>query len=385
MTGPYVQQYEIRSLIGEGTHGTVYAAEHRLLRRRAALKIMHPTCHGDWRRLALFREDARAVRALRHPHIAEIIEVGRLPGGEPYTLTELIAGETLGDRQRRLKIMPLTDVLDFGIQAAITLGAAHQGGIVHRGLTREDFFLIPDLGMRRGERVKLADFAAARLRRPGGASDIPGDLPGSALYLAPEQLQPRRRVDYRADIYALGGLLYHALAGVPPFSADSRAALAAMHLHDTPAGLRSLNPDVPARVEAAILRALAKRPDDRFESMEGLARALRSAFASPVRRRSHLPAASTSMALAMLVLVLLSARAPMGAASSAARGARESSKPSHRGPSIVQLPDSAGRQARVTPAAKRRTARSGKRTIRQPAALLDSAVVDRDDLWGHRY
>jgi eukaryotic-like serine/threonine-protein kinase len=367
MTGTYLRQYQLRALIGEGTFGTVYAAEHRSLRRKAAVKIMHLACRGDRRRLSLLREEARAVRALGHPHIAEILEVGQLPEGQPYVMTELIAGETLGDRLRRVRCLPLTDVLDFAAQAASTLGDAHERGIVHRGLTREDFFLIPDLRMRRGERVKLADFGMARLGRQRMANLIADDPPGSALYLAPEQLQPRRRVDHRADVYALGGLMYHALCGVPPFVADTRKALVARHLHDTPPPPRSLNPDVPYRLQAAILRALAKRPDERFESMEAFVSALRGVVvSSPGRRQFPVAAASMTTALAMCAVLLLPTRAPTDAPL-LARGKIGPSLHAPRRPSIVQLPTNVGppAEASTTTVPRHRTARAGRRPIRE--------------------
>src|SRR5205814_2475487 len=135
---------------------------------------------------------------------------------------------------------------DFAAQAASTLQAVHDRDLFHGALTREDLFLVPDLTMPRGERVKLLDFGTGRLRRPGGDRD----LPGTSVYLAPEQWEGTDPIDHRADIYALGGLLYHALTGVPPFLARTRAELRALHLGETPLRPRAINRDVPTRVEA---------------------------------------------------------------------------------------------------------------------------------------
>jgi serine/threonine protein kinase len=370
MTGPCLQQHKIRALIGEGMLGTVYAVEHRVLRRQAMLKLLHPGCR---RQMTALLEQARAVRAFRHPQVAEVLEVGQLLDGQPYVMSELLAGETLGDRLRRLGCLPIPDALDFAMQAARALGAAHEHGLVHRGLTREDLFLSTDLRMRRGERVTLSDFGLAHLRRPAVLERVAGDLPGTALYLAPEQLQPRHRVDYRADIYALGGILYHALCGAAPFVAGSRAALARMHLEELPARPRSLNPDVPARVEAAILRALAKRPDDRFASMAAFARALEAATLRVAPPRRRLPAATMTMTVAACLVLVLAARAPAGGvASPAPRPVARAV----RGPTIVPMPSAHDQRKPV----KRRSARSARR----PLVLAAGSVLERDDLWGQR-
>src|SRR3954469_13278751 len=383
MPGPCLQQFKLRAIIGEGALGTVYEAEHRSSRHRVAVKIFHqPT--ADRRRLALFRDDARAVRLLHHPHIARIVEAGRLPEGQPYLITELIGGETLGDRLRRLKCLSVVDALEFAAQAAGALAAAHEHGVVHRGLTREDLFLIPDLRLRRGERLKVADFATARLRASGAAGAIAGELPGSGLYRAPEQLLLRRRVDHRADIYALGAIVYHALCGAPPFVADTPADLVAMHLHEPPPSPRSLNADVPPDLDAIILRALAKRPDARFESMAALVAALKDVtVARPAPRPARVPngSASATVALALCTLLVLSARAP-GEAALSDITARRASSP--RGPSIVQLPANAG----VAATPRRATNGRGGRRTRRPTpvvtAVRERSVLDRDDLWARR-
>jgi serine/threonine protein kinase len=379
MTGPCLQQYRIRALIGEGMLGTVYAAEHPALRRKAALKILRAP--RDRRQMALFLAEARAARAFRHPNVAELIEVGALPDGQPYLLGELVGGETLGDRLRRLCRLPIPDVVDFAMQAARALGAAHELGIVHGGLSREDLFLIPDLRMRRGERVKLTDFATAPLRRPAISGNSAGAIPGTAVYLAPEQLQPRRRVDYRADIYALGGLVYHALCGVPPFVADTCGGLRELHLHGLPARPRALNRDIPHRLEVAILRALAKRPDDRFASMAAFSRALESAMRPLARRSSRLPTVSLTTAVAMCLVLLVSARAP-GRSSSGPGDARVEV----RGPGIVVLPHAAATgPARAQAARGKRRVAGRKRQARPTTALLDRSVLERDELWAQRH
>jgi serine/threonine-protein kinase len=180
------------------------------------------------------------------------------------------------------------DALDFVQQAAEALAVAHHRGIVHCDLKPENLLLVPDHATPRGERVKVLDFGIARLRGQGQSDPSTSGLIilGSPFYMAPEQCGPEgTEVDQRADIYSLGALLYHALCGVPPFVDDAVGGLLARHLLDAPPPPRSIDPDLPLHVEAAILQALAKRPEERFLTMGALVTALRAGPHRP--RPSH--------------------------------------------------------------------------------------------------
>jgi serine/threonine protein kinase len=359
-----IQQYGIRALIGEGTLGTVYAAEDRR-GRKAALKIMRDDLGRE--QIERFRLQAESVQAIGHAHLATIIEAGVLPGGQAYLLTERLRGETLGDRLRRVTCLPVPDALDFAAQAANALEAVHDRGLVHGGLTREDLFLTPDLSMRRGERVKILDAATGPLR---GRIDPDAALPvGAALYLAPE-LWAGETADQRADVYALAALLYNALAGVPPHVATTTAELMKRHCDHQPTSLRKLNADVPAHVEAAIRRALAKDLDDRFGSVTAFVQALR--VGRTRRTTSALRPVAAGLAAAICGLFLFSARAPgeVGPASTARQEVQTVVAPR---PTIVPLPTE-----RTGPAVVRhkKKARAAKPVM---TALLDA------DLWDHRY
>jgi serine/threonine-protein kinase len=286
MIGRSINNYRIRAQIGQGGMGTVYVAEHPFMGRKAAIKILRRAYLGDEGVVALFMNEARAANAIRHPNIVDIIDVGRLEDGQPYLMMEFLEGETLGDRLLRMGRLPPPDALDFVQQAAEALAVAHDRGIVHRDLKPENLLLVPDLGVPRGERVKVLDFGIAKLRGPALQAEVPEGpfVLGSPIYMAPEQCSlDATEIDHRADIYALGGLLYHTLYGAPPFVNEALGGLLAMHLHQAPVVPRSIDPLIPAHVEEAILRSLAKRPEDRFSSMRALVAALRAA---PLRRRT---------------------------------------------------------------------------------------------------
>jgi serine/threonine-protein kinase len=291
MIGQSINNYQIRAQIGEGGMGTVYVAQHSFMGRKAAVKVLRRTYVQDEWVVSLFMNEARAANAIGHPNIIDIIDVGRLSDGQPYLMMEFLAGETLGARLARIHRLPTADALDFAEQAAGALAVAHEKGIVHRDLKPDNLFLIPDLSMKRGERVKVLDFGTAKLHLDAPSPAEPSFF-GSPLYMSPEQCQEgaTHLIDHRADIYALGALLYHALCGAPPFVADSVPDILAMHLDRAPTPPRKIDPEIPAHVEAVILRSLAKRPDDRFPSMAALVAALRDASLSgPSRRTEQIP------------------------------------------------------------------------------------------------
>ena len=408
MIGRSINNYEIRAQIGQGGMGTVYVAEHPFMRRKAAIKILRRAYQADQAMVALFMNEARAANAIRHPNIVDIIDVGRLEDGQPYLMMEFLEGETLADRLGRVHRLPPPDALDFVQQAADALAVAHDCGIVHRDLKPENLLLVPDLGTARGERVKVLDFGIAKLRGHGEPAPENSGLIilGSPLYMAPEQYAPDSdEIDHRADIYALGGLLYHTLCGVPPFVSDAIGGLLAMHLHETPSPPRSIDPDIPPHVEQAILRALAKRREDRFSSMRAMAAAL---HAGPPRRRSQPRAigredthrmaaprprrARLAVALAMVAVLAVGLNQDrlVGAirtrASALLAGiARVTQRPHSTSaaappevprPIIVRIPVEAPVEER--PAARRPAARAAR-------AGLGSEVLDREELWGRRH
>jgi serine/threonine-protein kinase len=277
LIGRTINNYEIKALIGEGGMGMVYVAEHPVIGRKAAVKILIKAFVDDQMMVTRFINEARAANAIRHPNIIDIIDVGQLPDGQPYLMMEFLDGETLSDRLRRMVRVPLTQALSIADQAANALATAHEAGIIHRDLKPENLFIITDSEAPFGERVKVLDFGIAKLRSTAAerVTRTTGTILGTPLYMSPEQCRGvSAEVDSRTDVYALGGLLYHMLCGVPPFVAQSAMDLMLLHMRQAPQPPRSINPEIPEHVEAVILQALAKESGQRFASMAILRQAL---------------------------------------------------------------------------------------------------------------
>ena len=281
LVGQTVGNYQIRSLIGTGGMGTVYLGTHRTLPRKAAIKVMRREFGTDPSLLRRFQEEAIAASAVVHPNIVDVQDVGSLPDGLPFTIMEYLPGESLGRRLTRIGTMTVAQALAFTSQAAAGLQAVHDKGIVHRDLKPDNLFLTPDPVLPDGERVKVLDFGIAKLRGElkgashAAANTRAGALLGTPLYMSPEQCRGLTEgVDHRSDIYTLGVILYEMLCGQPPFRADAFGDLLMLHMSAPPAPPSSRAAGIPAHVENAILRCLAKRPADRFASMKDLRCAL---------------------------------------------------------------------------------------------------------------
>jgi tRNA A-37 threonylcarbamoyl transferase component Bud32 len=297
--GERVNNFEIVRLLGEGGMGAVYEAEHLLIRRRVAIKVLKAELVVDGELVQRFFNEARATSAIRHPNIVEVVDVGRLVGGVPYLIMELLEGESLAQRLDRLTRLELSDALDFVDQAASALEAAHRAGIVHRDLKPENLFLVPDQRFAQRELVKVLDFGIAKLCGDMAATPVrtmAGAVFGTPPYMSPEQCRGRpSELDQRTDIYALGIILYEALCGRPPFEAESLGELMLMHMNAEPEPPSRLRAEVSPPLEAALLRALAKKRDQRYASMVEFASALRKAAPRAARAnvlRSSWPAGS---------------------------------------------------------------------------------------------
>ena len=279
MIGQAINNYQVRQLIGEGGMGTVYLARHPVLEKTAAVKVLRRAHADDEDMVARFMNEARAANAIQHPHIIEVLDVGRLDDGLPYILMEYLDGETLGQRLRRLGRAPLAQTLTIIGQTAAALAAAHASGVVHRDLKPENIFLARDAGG--AERVKVLDFGIAKLRgdRSRHRVDTKGTVVGTPVYMAPEQCRGGvAEPDGRSDIYALGTVMYELLCGRAPFDkGHGYGDVLVMHLLETPLPPRAVVPELPPEIDAVILRALAKDPGDRFASMEEFLVGLRDA------------------------------------------------------------------------------------------------------------
>ena len=278
-TGQLFGNYRIVRLIGEGGFGEVYLAENPLIDRRVAVKVLHAALAQDAELVRRFLNEARAASAIRHPNIIDVLDAGGTADGAPYILMEFLEGVSLQKRLADVGRLAVPQVLDIASQAGSALAAAHAAGIVHRDLKPENLFLVPDTGAPTGERVKVLDFGIAKMKhgsKTGGTVRTQsGLIMGSPAYMSPEQCKDSADVDLRSDIYSFATILYELLAGRTPYVAATGTELLVMHLTETPRPLRELAADVPAQVESAIMRALARAREDRFDGISAFLGALR--------------------------------------------------------------------------------------------------------------
>jgi len=263
--------------------GAVYLAEHPGIGRRVAIKVLKSELGHDPQLLTRFLNEARAANAIRHPNIIEVLDSGTTERGASYLVMELLEGESLSGRIKRLSRLDERSAIEIAMQTASGLGAAHAKGIIHRDLKPDNLFVIPEESDAARERVKILDFGIAKLHLMAGDSlkTRTGTLMGTPVYMSPEQCLGTKEVDHRSDIYSLGIIIYEMLAGRPPFISEGFGELLSMHLHEKPGSLRAFAPQVSPEVEFAVMRMLAKKPDERYPSMADVRAALAAAAGLP--------------------------------------------------------------------------------------------------------
>ena len=276
--GQRINNYEVRRLIGEGGMGAVYLAEHVVMGRKAAIKVLRRELSEDETLVARFMNEARAANAIGHPNIVDIVDVGRLPDGIPYMMMEYLVGEDLSRRLARSGRLSVEQALPIAVQACSAIGAAHDKGIVHRDLKPENLFLVPDVTAPGRERVKVLDFGIAKLRKDFVGAAVKtrtGSLFGTPQYMSPEQCQGiAEGVDHRSDIYSFGIILYQMLCGSPPFVSPGIGEIMLMHVSRAPDPPSARCPDIPSWMEKVILCAMEKKAEHRFQTMAALVSAL---------------------------------------------------------------------------------------------------------------
>ena len=253
------QRYRVQRLLGKGGMGAVYLADDEVLGELVALKVISSAWATDEQAMVTrFRREAAAARKVSSPSVIRIHDLGEARPGLLYLSMEYFAGRTLAEVISQRGKVPIEDARDILKQICTGLEAAHQAGVVHRDLKPSNILV--------GERgtVKIIDFGLATTAVGDGLTAT-GAILGTPHYMAPEQVRGKP-VDARTDIYALGALAYHLVCGRPPFSGDNAIAIGFAHLSEPPPPPRQLRKDVPANLEAAILAALAKSPDDRPSS-----------------------------------------------------------------------------------------------------------------------
>jgi len=279
MIGEQFGNYRAISLLGEGGMGAVYLAEHPAIGRRVAVKVLHRNYVRDENLLGRFLNEARAANAIRHPNIIEILDSGTIADGTPFLVMELLEGESLGARLRRVGPLPIAQAVEFAYQTASALGAAHKKGIVHRDLKPDNLYIVPDPHEPERERIKVLDFGIAKLQQGNTGDSVKtrtGTLMGTPIYMSPEQCRGTKAIDHRSDIYSLGVILFEMLTGQPPFVSEGFGELVNMHLNVAAPAPSTRNPNVPAALDALVLKMLEKNPDQRFADMGELQAALKA-------------------------------------------------------------------------------------------------------------
>ncbi len=297
MIGQQFGNYRAISLLGEGGMGAVYLAEHPAIGRRVAVKVLHKNYIRDENLLTRFLNEARAANAIRHPNIIEILDSGTIADGTPFLVMELLEGESLGTRIRRVGALPLQTAVEFCFQTASALGAAHEKGIVHRDLKPDNLFVIPDTHDPERERIKVLDFGIAKLQQSANDSvkTRTGTLMGTPIYMSPEQCRGTKTVDHRSDIYSLGVIFFEMMVGQPPFVSEGFGELVNMHLNVAPPAPSSQNANVSPQLDAIVLKMLAKNPDERYADMGELQTALKASGGSMFVVRGTAPASSEAV------------------------------------------------------------------------------------------
>ena len=272
-------QYQLIRKLGEGGMGEVYLAEHSLLKAPCALKLIKPEAGTDPTAMARFEREVQSAARLAHPNTIEIFDYGLTGDGTFYYVMEYLQGTSLGDLVRTHGPLPAGRVIYLFRQVCAGLAEAHGMGLVHRDLKPANVFV----AVRGGESdvSKVLDFGLVKLTDPNAAhltSEM--TVSGTPMFMAPEQTVGDRSLDARADIYALGAMMYHALTGQPPFSGENAFAIMMAHSRDPVVPPTQLNPLVPADLEQVVLRCLAKKPADRYPSAKALGQALAACAAA---------------------------------------------------------------------------------------------------------
>jgi serine/threonine-protein kinase len=319
-------KYVIEHLLGQGGMGAVYLARQERLDRRVAIKFLHAASGGvNPEAHARFEREARAAAVLESEHVTRVLDVGHTDDGAPYMVMEYLQGEDLSAALERRGTLPPAEAVDAVVQACDAIGEAHQRGIVHRDLKPANLFIA-----RRSNGtaiVKVLDFGISKAQGVGAGVALTSTsaLVGSPLYMSPEQIREARTVDGRADIWAIGVILYELLTGATPFVSEAFGELCALILTAPPGPVRALRPEVSPALEGIIHRCLQKDPAQRFANVADLVTALRAAERIPAFTPAP-PASAPQMSAALPA----AARTGDGVANTHA-----STLPRNRGPLIA--------------------------------------------------
>jgi serine/threonine protein kinase len=267
-------RYTLEEKLGEGGMGVVYRAQHAVIEKTVAVKVLRREMSRDASQVQRFLQEAKAASRIGHPNIVDVNDFGTLPDGSAYFVMEYINGATLSRVLKDEKMLPVTRALPIVVQLARALSAAHDKGVVHRDLKPENIFLIERDGRR--DFVKIVDFGIAKMapteggmQKSGPRLTRVGSVFGTPEYMAPEQAAGRTDTDHRVDIYALGTIFYEMVVGHVPHRGETLVATIAMQMLDPIVPPHEARPhlDLEAPLEEVIMKALAKEREARYESM----------------------------------------------------------------------------------------------------------------------
>jgi serine/threonine-protein kinase len=267
-------KFRIERVLGVGGMGVVVSAMHIHLDERVAIKFLLPEALANAEAVARFGREARAAVKIKSEHVARVIDVGALETGSPYMVMELLRGNDLSVVIREQGALPIHVAVQYVLQACEALAEAHAIGIVHRDLKPANLFLTARADG--SPCIKVLDFGISKVASVSGSGSDMGmtrtqSIMGSPLYMSPEQMASSRDVDQRADVWAIGCVLYELMTGRVPFEAETMPQLCTLILHQEPPHPRSVRPEVPDGLAEAILRCLRKDRAQRYPNVAALA------------------------------------------------------------------------------------------------------------------
>jgi len=263
-------QYRLKQMLGSGGMGEVYLAEHQMMKRPCAIKIIRPEKAGNPKVLARFEREVRATAKLSHWNSIDIYDYGRTEDGTFYYVMEFLPGHDLGELVEGHGAIPSSRIVYLMRQVCDALSEAHEHGLIHRDIKPANIFCAYRGGQ--FDVAKLLDFGLAK--PTAEPEDVgltqEGSITGSPLFMSPEQATGSAQVDARSDIYSLGAVMYFMATGQPPFNYQQPIKVMVAHASEIPRPPRELNPQIPVELEEIILRCLEKQPEDRVQDAQTL-------------------------------------------------------------------------------------------------------------------
>ena len=307
-----VDRYRVKQRIGKGGMGEVFLAEHVAIGRQVAIKILLANLHEKPDLAKRFLQEARTASKLRHPNVVDIIDFGHADPKTPFFVMEYLDGQDLKAVVKAEKVLPWARARDIALQICAGLAVAHAQGFIHRDLKPDNVYLIRDEAGK--EHVKILDFGIAKIMSDEAHDATQtGVLLGTPEYMSPEQAEDKV-LDARSDIYALGVILYRMVVGRVPFQSKAFMTVLAKHIQEKPMPPREAAPEseITAAQEAVILKCLAKKPEERYQSAEELAAALRAADGGGAKQGRTAIYATIGVAVvaALVIGLVLAGRTP---------------------------------------------------------------------------